>query len=312
MPRDHTRIHVDIWGDDEWLDVSPEAQHLYFVLYTWPPSFCGAGDWLPRKIVTRARGWTVPRVLDAAEELVAGEFLLIDIDTEEYLLRSWIKHDGLFRQPNMAVSIANARIELASRTLKAVVVHEVQKLHAAEPDLVSWNKPAVQKMLSQNAINPTDTDWPSPWDSTSVQAWVSSRDSTSVSTKPSTSVQTSPTPAPTPAPSSSSKKSEARGSRLEPDWMPSQDVVAQMRSEHPNVDLKLEHAKFIDHWTSKPGKDGRKIDWNATWRNWIRNARPTTSPAATTNASAFERKKAANGAVFAALADQPSHPEIEQ
>lgn len=279
MARDHTRINVDIWGDDEWLDVSPEAQHLYFVLYTWPPSFCGAGDWLPRKVATRSRGWTVPRVLDAAEELVAGEFLLIDIDTEEYLLRSWIKHDGLFRQPNMAVSVANARVELASRTLKAVVVHEVRKLRSSEPDLVSWTKPAVARMLEQNAIDPVAVDWSSPWDSTSVSTWASSRDSTSVSTKPSTSVQPCPTPAPAPAPapSSSSKESGARGSRLDPDWTPKPEVVAQMRSEQPTIDLKAEHAKFVDYWLSKPGKDGRKVDWNATWRNWIRNARPSAN-----------------------------------
>jgi hypothetical protein len=27
---------------------------------------------------------------------------------------------------------------------------------------------------------------------------------------------------------------------------------------------------FRDYWHSKPGKDGRKADWEATWRNWVR------------------------------------------
>jgi hypothetical protein len=29
--------------------------------------------------------------------------------------------------------------------------------------------------------------------------------------------------------------------------------------------------KFLDHWRGKSGKDGTKVEWDATWRNWIRN-----------------------------------------
>lgn len=28
--------------------------------------------------------------------------------------------------------------------------------------------------------------------------------------------------------------------------------------------------RFVDYWRGKPGKDGRKTDWVATWRNWLR------------------------------------------
>jgi len=272
MARDHTRIHTDIWGDDEWLDLSPGAQHLYFVLYTWPPSLCGAGDWQPRKIAARSRGWTVPAVLDAAEELIAGDFILIDLDTEEYLIRSWVKHDGLYRVQNMAVSVSNARANLASRTLRGVVVHEVQKLRRAEPDLESWKKDSVRNMLEQNSVNPSSVDWPSPWESPSVSSWASSKGSPAHVEDPSPSASTSPTPSPAIATNSKSQESGSRGSRLPDGWNPPEDVVAQMRSEHPLVDLRAEHAKFVDYWCAQPGSKGRKSDWPATWRNWIRRA----------------------------------------
>lgn len=29
---------------------------------------------------------------------------------------------------------------------------------------------------------------------------------------------------------------------------------------------------FVDFWTAKPGRDGTKLDWDATFRNWIRNS----------------------------------------
>lgn len=34
--------------------------------------------------------------------------------------------------------------------------------------------------------------------------------------------------------------------------------------------VRLEAEKFRDYWISKSGKDAAKLDWFATWRNWIR------------------------------------------
>lgn len=153
--KDHARINLDIWGDDDWLDLTPPAQHLYFVLWTSPQlSYCGTGEWHPGKIASKAKGWTAHAVDAAAVELCAELFLVIDADTEEFLLRSWMKHDGLWRTPNMAVSMANARAELSSRILRGVVVHEVAKIKARQPDSTSWERHAVVTMLSQKAVDP--------------------------------------------------------------------------------------------------------------------------------------------------------------
>ena len=35
--------------------------------------------------------------------------------------------------------------------------------------------------------------------------------------------------------------------------------------------VRLEADKFADHWRGKSGKDARKADWLATWRNWCRS-----------------------------------------
>jgi hypothetical protein len=70
----------------------------------------------------------------------------------------------------------------------------------------------------------------------------------------------------------------ARGKRLPDGWEPSADVIAQMRSDHPHVDLKAEHLKFVDYWHDQPGAKGRKVDWNGTWRNWIRRAAEQRTP----------------------------------
>lgn len=67
----------------------------------------------------------------------------------------------------------------------------------------------------------------------------------------------------------------ARASRLPDDWQPPTEALAWATESHPLIDPALETEKFRDFWRAKPGKDGRKLDWLATWRNWIRNARPS-------------------------------------
>ena len=159
MARDHARINLDIWGDDDWLDLSVDAQSLYMMLYTSPGlSFCGAGEWNPAKLTQRAADWTLDRITTAATELCQRLFLLIDTITGEFLVRSWIKHDGLWRTPNMAVTVANARANVGSRTLRGVIVFEVLKLRTANPDSPAWERTAVQNMLTQTAIDPAGVD----------------------------------------------------------------------------------------------------------------------------------------------------------
>lgn len=73
--------------------------------------------------------------------------------------------------------------------------------------------------------------------------------------------------------SSKPKTSEQRGSRLPTDWKPSDEQIAWARKERPDINAEREAANFRDYWIAKPGAGGRKVDWSATWRSWIRNAR---------------------------------------
>lgn len=61
------------------------------------------------------------------------------------------------------------------------------------------------------------------------------------------------------------------GTRLPDDWKLSPEWAAWAKGKRPDLDAAEQGEKFADHWHAKPGKDGRKTDWLATWRNWIRN-----------------------------------------
>jgi hypothetical protein len=69
------------------------------------------------------------------------------------------------------------------------------------------------------------------------------------------------------------------GSRLPDDWTPGDD--GYRFAEDLGLDPNRVLASFGDYWRGKPGKDGRKADWPATWRNWCRRdaerARPNSA-----------------------------------
>jgi hypothetical protein len=66
--------------------------------------------------------------------------------------------------------------------------------------------------------------------------------------------------------------SDSNGSRLASDWtLPAEwEQWAITNLEWPAAKAQSEAAIFKDHWLSKSGKDARKADWFATWRNWCR------------------------------------------
>jgi hypothetical protein len=66
-----------------------------------------------------------------------------------------------------------------------------------------------------------------------------------------------------------------RGTRLPADFARSltPDLVAWARKECPDVDGKDQTNRFVDYWVAVPGAKGLKLDWPATWKNWMRRAR---------------------------------------
>lgn len=83
------------------------------------------------------------------------------------------------------------------------------------------------------------------------------------------------------APPAARKSKEAQGERLPADWTLPSEWADWARSERPDLNPVELAACFADHWHAKPGKDGRKADWLATWRNWVRKERAGLSkPAA--------------------------------
>lgn len=70
-----------------------------------------------------------------------------------------------------------------------------------------------------------------------------------------------------------------RATALPKDWELPGDWRAWAAEKRPDLDLETVADTFRDYWVAKAGKDGRKADWQATWRNWVRNQRGGPGPA---------------------------------
>lgn len=64
--------------------------------------------------------------------------------------------------------------------------------------------------------------------------------------------------------------SKKRGCRLPDDWMP--DEVFGKSEGLSAEQIAREADRFRDYWRGQPGQRGVKLDWHATWKNWVRKA----------------------------------------
>jgi hypothetical protein len=300
MARDFARFNIAIWQDPDWRMLPAPAQHLYMLLWMHPElSYCGVVDWRPGRLVSMSQGWDTDDVRALARCLEARHFIVTDDVSEEVLLRSWVRFDELLKQPRMAISFANAYAAVSSNTVRGVIIHELQKLRRLSPNLPAWNNPRVLSMLDLPPVDPKERSTPSdPFGDGFAYGFGDRFGPGLGQTQPDVSVPVSvpPTPTPTPPTNSSSCNGTSdaprkRGCRLPEGWKPDRHVWEAMAKQFPHVDLDAASAKFADYWHAKAGKDAVKLDWNGTWRNWIRSDAERTPAGRAATAAHTNRTK---------------------
>ena len=69
-----------------------------------------------------------------------------------------------------------------------------------------------------------------------------------------------------------------RGTRITPDWQPTEADMLFARSRgFSDGDIAEVADQFRDYWISVCGQRATKLDWPATWRNWVRKERPVNA-----------------------------------
>lgn len=128
MARSFGRVFASIWADDDFRAVPVNARLMYVFLLSQPDlDHAGVIPFRVRRW-SRSLGIGVAEVEKMLGDLDAARFVVIDSDSEELLVRSLIRRDEVWRQPNVFKSAAAAAAACESERIKAALLSELQRL----------------------------------------------------------------------------------------------------------------------------------------------------------------------------------------
>ena len=265
MARDRANINTNIWTDTHWRQLTRDQQWLYELLLTHPElSYAGVSDWRPGRLMQFSAGTSRQEIERIGAELQAERFIFIDEDTEEVLIRSFLRHDGILKQPKLTVSMINAYGAVSSNNIREVIVHELTRLHKESPDTKAFENPKVMAILKQPArsmdaftlgFTPELTLGVTP-NASQAQALPTT---TATTTSTSTDVE-----------GSGETRRKKPTILLPASWKPNEAHTKYANDEGIALDFQAE--RFRNH---AEASDRHMADWNAAFRNWLLKAERT-------------------------------------
>lgn len=120
-------IYESIWRDPDWRRLSRGAQALYMQLLSQKELDC-AGV-LPLHVDKWAKGCdglTAEQLADDLLELHQARFVVVDVDTDEVLIRTYIRNSNVMKVPNMRKSARRAAALVGSQPIRAVLAEELR------------------------------------------------------------------------------------------------------------------------------------------------------------------------------------------
>lgn len=132
-------MQVAIWDDPDWCRLDVAAQHAYWLLMSSKGlSYCGVLDYVPGRFRGKAKGLTAPKLKAAVATLQRNRFVVLDEDTSEALVRTYVRHDKVMERRNMGKAVAYAYGQVVSPDLQVCVRIELARLHHEHPELAGW------------------------------------------------------------------------------------------------------------------------------------------------------------------------------
>jgi hypothetical protein len=175
MPRHEARLYARIWKDPDFLALPSGAQRLYMFLISQEDlTHCGVMPYRPPRW-RKAAGLTVTEIEADAELLTAGPrpFIVVDTDTCELLIRTLIRNDEVWKQPNVMKSAREAAALVESPAIRAALLAElrlIKTLAVASSEyvqrvcaefLADLEDPTANPSLNPSG-NPSPEDHPDP------------------------------------------------------------------------------------------------------------------------------------------------------
>ena len=125
MARDHARIFLSIWDDPEWARLNSLQQWTYLALISSRDlSYCGVLPLTPVRLLL-AQDVTERKVSAALDALADKRFVIIDRETAEVCVRTYVRHDGILKMPNVVRAMNKAWAKVHSEPIREVITDEL-------------------------------------------------------------------------------------------------------------------------------------------------------------------------------------------
>lgn len=129
MARGHGRILTSIWEDSDFLTLDEREQRLYLFLISQPNlNHAGLLPLTLRRWSRKANGLTSAELEKRLQALEETRFIVVDDDTEELLIRSFVRNDGVWRMPKVMGAMVSGALEISSRRLQAALLAEMDRI----------------------------------------------------------------------------------------------------------------------------------------------------------------------------------------
>lgn len=151
--RQYALIHRAILDDPSWRCLTRSQQNLYLLLLLkLSTNLCGVVDWRPKKLAVNASDMTVETIEADAVVLEKKLYIVRDEDTDEVLIRSFLRNDTPLKSSKTAIAVRSSYTDTASSKLRGVIVFELQRLYKEQRDWQGWDQ--VRDLLDLPSIDP--------------------------------------------------------------------------------------------------------------------------------------------------------------
>lgn len=151
--RQYALIHRAILDDPSWRCLTRSQQNLYLLLLLkLSTNLCGVVDWRPKKLAVNASDMTVETIEADAVVLEKKLYIVRDEDTDEVLIRSFLRNDAPLKSSKTAIAVRSSYTDTASSKLRGVIVFELQRLYKEQRDWQGWDQ--VRDLLDLPSIDP--------------------------------------------------------------------------------------------------------------------------------------------------------------
>lgn len=129
MARTYARIDVQRFHDGDWRALTLAQKAVFDMMLTHPKlSLCGALDLKYGSLCGYSTDLDVDTLSGHLEALEAARFVAVDWATDEAVIRTFVRHDGVLQNQNLAKGMWSAWVAVESPALRRVVLDNLPEL----------------------------------------------------------------------------------------------------------------------------------------------------------------------------------------